>query len=121
MDGMADGSEDDAAATEIVCPAGNRFRAEVLKRQPVDILRFEKDVLLVLVVLHVMLLVVDDEIAYALRDGMARVHHPNFKRAQRRVAYIRSAHHLAIRSGGERNMAAVMQGIKAVTGIHEFF
>jgi hypothetical protein len=70
MDRMADRGEYHPSLAEVVGPPGNRLGAQILELQPIDILRFQNDVLRVLIVGHVVLLIVDHERAHPFRDGM---------------------------------------------------
>src|SRR5438067_1153911 len=105
----------------IVGPSSNGFWAEILKRQAIDILSFEQNVLTLLIIVNVMLLVIHHKILNALRDRMLMVDHAHFERPQRRVSDISPTHHIAIRLGRQRNMAVVMQRVKAVSARDEFF
>ena len=58
------------ALAEVISPAADRLSSVAVVLQPIDILRFEDDMLAILVVFYVMLLIINDEITNALGDGV---------------------------------------------------
>src|SRR6516225_7430833 len=122
---MSDCGEDHASLTEIVCPARDRFSAQVPAfadvSQAIDILTSQQNIPGILVVRHEMLFVVNDEILHAARNRMFLVHYRHLKGTQSRMIDVRATHHLAIVLGRKRNVTAVVQGVQRTPSLHEVF
>src|SRR5579862_4564144 len=135
MKSVADGRVNDASVAVIVGPARLRFRTIIswgnlryggsditrfiYPRQAVHILRFEDEVLRVLVVLHIMLLILNPEFANSFRDGVLVFCGPHAKRADWRMAAMGSPHHVAERLVHKANNVGIVIRMEPVPGFHK--
>src|SRR5258708_39073325 len=96
MNCVAGSRKHDASLSVLICPACDGLGPEILVPQAVYILGLKQNVFGIFVVLHVMLLVVNEKILDSLRNRMRCVGHTDSERAQGRVPDVSSAHNVAI-------------------------
>src|SRR5579864_6393792 len=116
---MPGGCKNNPSAAVVVSPTCDRFHSPSLVLQAIEVFGLEKDVFTVFVVMHVVLLVIDYKSTDSPGDGVARIHHAHLKGPERRMADIGAPHHVAIRSRRQRNMAVVVERVKAVARLDE--
>jgi len=119
MNRMAHRREHHAAAAKIIRPAGNRLGPQILVGQAIDVLGFQQNVFLVLVIVNIVLFVVDNKVAHSLSDRVLIPRRLHPERPERRMSNVCAPHHLPIVLRGERDVAAVVERIKSIAGSHE--
>ena len=109
----------DAAPSVVIRPAAGRCRSHLLVVEAFLVHGLQENLLRILVVLHVVLLVCDDEVADALRDGVVWILYPDLERADGRVADIRSTKHVAEIRIGQTDVSDVVQEQRRPAILHE--
>src|SRR5215469_17020956 len=75
-----------AAFSIFVRPSTRSLRSPTVIVEPVDVQSFEQEILRILVIVHVVLLVSDDEVMDSFGDRVVWIFHPDLESANRRMA-----------------------------------